>query len=122
MGLAGIDAGGAGEAGATAGLVGLTAGAGEVVAAGGVVAVCASAPETIIGSAASAPANKTRSVMRQDPTRGETPIMRVPNGFTMHIKVTNLSPPAKYRGVGARFSPITTLARQMQKAAPRGGL
>ena len=37
-------------------------------AAGGVPEVCASAPETMRGRAASAPANKTRSVMRQDPT------------------------------------------------------
>ena len=69
-GLAGIDAGGgAGEGVAAGGLAGLADGAAEVVAAGGVAAVCASAPVTRRGSAASAPANKTRSVMRQDPTR-----------------------------------------------------
>ena len=79
-GLAGTDAGGggAGEGVAAGGFAGLAAGAAEVVAAGGVAAVCASAPDMRRGNAASAPANKTRSVMRQDPT-GETRFMRAPN-------------------------------------------
>jgi hypothetical protein len=53
---------------ATTGLARLAAGAEEVAGADGVAGVCASAPVTRRGSAASAPANKTRSVMRQDPT------------------------------------------------------
>jgi hypothetical protein len=68
-GFAGICAGGATEVVEAGGLAGLADGAGEIVTAGGVARVCASAPETTKGRAVSAPANKTRSVMRQDPTQ-----------------------------------------------------
>ena len=108
----------AGE-GMAAGGAGLAAGAGDVAAAGGVAGVCASAPETRRGSAASAPVNKTRSVMRQDP--GETRVMRAPDRFTMHIKVTNSSPRAlsrQWRGLFAHYAACPRNA----KAAPRGGL
>ena len=57
-----------GEVIAAGGLAGLADGAGEVAAADGLAVVCANAFETMRGSAMIAPANKTRSVMRQDPT------------------------------------------------------
>ena len=120
-GLAGIDAGGAGDGVATG--AGLAAGVGDVTAAGGVATVCASAPDRRRGSAVSAPANKTpnttRSVMRQDPTRGETRIMRAPNRLTMHIKVTNSSPQASCGFRTLFFLPITMRTAQKQRP-PRG--
>src|ERR1700677_814764 len=114
-----MDAGGAGDGAAAGGLAGVAGGASEVAAAGGVAAVCASAPETRRGSAASAPANKTRSVMRPDPTRGETRFMCAPNRFTMHIKVTNLSPPGNLPALALAFRPLRRL-RPKSKGRPEG--
>ena len=65
----GVDAGGAGDAGAAGGLAGAADGAGAVAALGALAGVCASAPEARRGNPTSAPANQTRSVMRQDPTQ-----------------------------------------------------
>jgi hypothetical protein len=64
-GFAGIGAGGATELAAGGGLAD---GGGEIVTADGLPSSCASAPEIRRGRAVNAPANKTRSVMRQDPT------------------------------------------------------
>ena len=81
-GFAGICAGG---------LAGVATGAGDVIAAGGVAGVCPSAPDTRMGSPASAPTIQTRSVMHKDLTQ-EAHFMRARKRFTMPIKVTNLSP------------------------------
>src|ERR1700677_410801 len=114
-----MDAGGAGDGAAAGGLARAAGGAREVAAAGGGAAVCASAPETKRGSAASAPANKTRSVMRQDPTRGETRFTCAPNRFTMHIKVTNLSPARNIAALALAFGPLRCL-RPKSKGRPEG--
>ncbi len=102
-----------------AGGAGLADGAGEVAAAGGVAAVCASAPEMRRGSAASAPVNKTRSVMRQDP--GETRFMRAPDRFTMHIKVNQFVAAGNIAARRGLFGHYAACPRNA-KAAPRGGL
>ena len=62
-GAEGVAAGGGAGAGALAELGGVK----EVDAAGGDAGVCASAPETRRGSPTSAPVNKVRSIMRQNP-------------------------------------------------------
>ena len=93
-----------------AGGAGLADGAGDVAAPGGVAAVCASAPETRRGSAASAPVNKTRSVMRQDP--GETRVMRAPDRFTMHIKVNQFVAAGNIAAMARTFRPLRRLPQK----------
>jgi hypothetical protein len=66
VGAEGIAADGGAGAGAGA-LAELAGGVEDVDAAGGDAGVCASAPETSRGSPRSAPVNKVRSIMRQNP-------------------------------------------------------
>jgi hypothetical protein len=116
-GFAGICAAGATELVAGGGLAD---GAGEIVTAGGLARSCASAPEIRRGRAVNAPVNKTRSVMRQDPTT-ERRASCASKRFTMHIKVTNLSPRGVFRRASAVFAHYAAWPTNA-KAAPRGGL
>src|ERR1700722_17945455 len=100
---------------------GLIAGAGEVAAAGGVAAVCASAPVTRRGSAASAPANKTRSVMRQDPTQKKRASC-APQTDSLSTLRLPICRRGHYRGIGDGFFAHYDACATKAKAAPRGGL
>ena len=104
-----------------AGGAGLADGADEVAAAGGVAEVCASAPDMRRGSAVNAPANKTRSVMRQDPTRGETRFMCASNDSLCTLRLP-IHRRRQVHGIGAGFFAHYDACVTKAKAAPEGGL